>query len=422
MWTVADVAGFVSALARRDRLPERYRDHADRKFRRLLRHAATTVPWYSRLCREAQIDPTRSGLEVLGRLPLTGKADWHAHPPSEFHSHTVDLSGCRFITTSGTTGSPDSVPYTAADQAARRVATQRCFWAAGVGLGDRYAWIRAAQRHPARRRLHERLGVLRTLHLDLLVAPETYWEAVRRWAPRGLLGFPLETEALAMRIEQGKLAPLAAPVVCGVYGEPVEPETRERIEAALGPVREMYGSTEGGTVAWECGNGRGLHVNADMVVVEFLENGRPVPPGQPGEIVLTNLHSWAMPVIRYAQGDRGWEVPGPCPCGRPGPLIRAAPSFRLQPFRLPSGRRLSARFFVQALPAPDWLLHWQAEQSAPDHLRLVLTASRPVAPAELQAIAKTVRRGCWEPIVVEVECREAVTGAGHRARDYRPGG
>jgi phenylacetate-CoA ligase len=196
-------------------------------------------------------------------------------------------------------------------------------------------------------------------------------------------------------------------VVCGIYGEPVEPATRGRIEAALGPVREMYGSTEGGTIAWECGTGPGLHVNADMVVVEFLEDGRPVPPGTPGEIVLTNLHSWAMPVIRYAQGDVGWEVPGPCPCGRPGPLMGVAPRFRLEPFRLPSGRRLSARFFVQALPAPDWLVHWEAAQPAPDRIRLVLTTRRSVEPAELAAIAAAVSRACWEPVRVEAEWRPA---------------
>jgi phenylacetate-CoA ligase len=164
----------------------------------------------------------------------------------------------------------------------------------------------------------------------------------------------------------------------------------------------MYGSAEAGTIAWECGEGAGLHVNADLVVVELLRDGRPVPPGTPGEVVVTNLHSWAMPVIRYAQGDLGWEVPGPCPCGRPGPLMRVAPRFRLAPLRLPSGRRIAARFFVQAMPSPGWLVDWQVEQPAPDRLRVRLRATRAVGGEEIGAIARDIARACWEPVQVDV--------------------
>jgi phenylacetate-coenzyme A ligase PaaK-like adenylate-forming protein len=402
----------IALVTGRDRLPRDLDRVVADKLGRVLRHAATTVPWYGRLCADAGIDARAIGPRDLSRLPLTRKAHWRDRFGPGFVSDAVPLSRCRLISTSGTTGSALTMPFTLADRVARRVATQRCFWAAGVGVRKRYGWIRRpAGPASGAQPLHERLGVLRTLYLDLLTTPDRYWDRLAAWSPSALLGFPLEMESLAAWIEMGRLARLPKPVVCAVYGEAVDARTRAGIEGSLGPLREMYGSAEAGTIAWECGQGPGLHVNADMVVVELLRDGRPVPAGTPGEIVVTNLHSWAMPVIRYAQGDLGWEVPGPCPCGRPGPLMRVEPWFRLGPLRLPSGRRIAARFFVQALPSPGWLLDWQVEQPAPDRLSLRLETARAVPDEEILAIANDIARACWEPVKVEISIRVRPEGA-----------
>jgi phenylacetate-CoA ligase len=392
----------IALVSGRERLPRDLDRVVSGKLGRLLRHTAATVPWYARLWREAGIDVRSIGPEDLPRLPVTRKAHWRDRFGPEFLSTAVPLSRCRLISSSGTTGSAIAMPFVLADRVARRVGTQRCFWAARVGIRSRYGWIRRSALGPDARPMHERLGVLRTVYCDLLSPPDRYWDTLRAWSPRGLLGFPLELESIAAWIEAGRLDPLPGPVVCAVYGEPVDASTRGAVERALGPLREMYGSAEAGTIAWECGQGPGLHVNADMVIVEFLQDGRAVPAGAPGEVVVTNLHSRAMPVVRYAQGDIGWAVPGPCPCGRPGPLMRVEPTFRLAPLRLPSGRRIAARFFVQAMPSPGWLLDWQVEQPAPDRLCVRLRASRAVPDEEIEGIARDIARACWEPVQVEV--------------------
>ena len=66
-------------------------------------------------------------------------------------------------------------------------------------------------------------------------------------------------------------------------------------------------------MAWECPRCEGYHINADWIIVELLENGVPVPPGEEGDVVITNLHNHGMPFIRYAQGDRAVRYSGtPC--------------------------------------------------------------------------------------------------------------
>jgi len=378
---------------------------AEAKLARLLRHAGTAVPWYRRLFAEAGLDPRRADRAALARLPVTRKAHWRDRLGADFHAEGVDLSRCRWLRSSGTTGPAAAIPILARDRLIRRVGTQRAFRAAGLGLRDRYAWVRAAHGALVAPPVHERAGFLRTRYVDLLEPPDQWWPGLVALAPRGLLGFPLETEAVARRVAQGRLPPLPHPVVCGLYGEHIDAEARGAIETALGPVREMYGSAEAGTIAWSCGRGPAWHVNADFVIVEFLEDGVPVPPGARGEVVVTNLHSWAMPVIRYGQGDIGWEEPSPCPCGRPGPLMRIVPGFRQGPFRLPSGRRVAARFFVQAMPSLDWVLDWEVEQPEPDRLAMTLTTSRPVPRSETDALASAIAAACWEPVRVEVNAR-----------------
>lgn len=417
------VSTVASLLAARDRLPPDLDGAVEAKLGALLRHAAATVPWYRRLFAQAGVDPRGDPRTTLAALPVTRKQHWRDRLGPDFHSTAVDLSRCRWIRSSGTTGASIAMPLGPADRIARRIGTQRCLWAAGAGVLDRYVWVRTARGAVPGRSLHERLGLLRTLYVDLLAPPERAWGPVVAWAPRGLLSFPLETAAIAARIADGRLARLPGPVVCALYGEHVDEAARRAIESALGPVREMYGSAEAGTIAWACDRGEALHVNADLVVVEILDDGCPVTPGAPGEIVVTNLHSRAMPVIRYGQGDVGWEVPGPCPCGRPGPLLRLAPGFRQGPFRLPSGRRVAARFFVQALPSPGWLVGWEVEQPEADRFAVTLTASRPVAPDEVRQIAATIAEACWEPVRVgvTVRVRAASSPGGAGAQAALPG-
>jgi phenylacetate-CoA ligase len=386
-------------LLGRDRLPADLDAVVDAGLRRTLRHAGTTVPWYRRLFAEAGIDPRRAGPDDLRRLPVTRKAHWRDRLGTEFFSDRLPRFS-RWSTSSGTTGPVVAMPFGASDRLVRRVATHRAFWSAGVGLGSRYAWMRSRpHRH---RRWYQRMGVWRMLYVELLTPPERWWADVLAWDPHGLLGFPLETEALATRILDGRLPRLRRPVVCALYGEHLDARARAAVEAGLGPVRELYGSVEGGTIAWECGAGDAMHVNADLVVVELLRDGRPVTPGTPGEVVITNLHSQARPIVRFGQGDLAREVAGPCPCGRPGPLLRVEPGFRLPPLSLPSGRRVSARFFTQALPSPGWLVRWNVEHPERDLIRMVLTTSRPVPDEELRRLEREIAGAAWEPVRVEV--------------------
>lgn len=113
-------------------------------------------------------------------------------------------------------------------------------------------------------------------------------------------------------------------------GEPCSDEMRERINERLGykahggGMRRCYGLTEmGGPMSMDCEFVQGIHVWADHYLVEVLDPDtlEDVKPGEPGELVLSNLSFEAMPILRYRTGDRVVVDFETCQCGRTHPRI-----------------------------------------------------------------------------------------------------
>lgn len=165
-----------------------------------------------------------------------------------------------------------------------------------------------------------------------------------------LWGLPSAFTHLARYIDQvypGARKPLAAFAKLG--GEELYPFQRMEIEQHLGarPIN-TYGGSEVGAIAAECPHGR-LHIFSTNVWVEALHGDRPALPGEVGDLVVTNLHNRAMPLIRYRLGDRGAISHDPCSCGLPGPLLvelRPRASDRLA---CVDGQEIHASALVQAL-------------------------------------------------------------------------
>lgn len=101
------------------------------------------------------------------------------------------------------------------------------------------------------------------------------------------------------------------------FGEVVTPDYRALVREAFGcEVWNTYASEEMGCIACQCPTGSHMHLNEDVLRIEILdEHNKPCKPGQPGELVITSLYNYQMPLIRYRTGDIG--IPGqPCSCGR----------------------------------------------------------------------------------------------------------
>jgi phenylacetate-CoA ligase len=84
-------------------------------------------------------------------------------------------------------------------------------------------------------------------------------------------------------------------------------------------VIDRYGMEEFGPVGTECKERYGFHISMESFLVEIIdEQGKPVPLGETGRIIITDFRNYAMPFIRYDTKDRGHYIKEKCICGRPG--------------------------------------------------------------------------------------------------------
>ncbi|MDR3338181.1 MAG: phenylacetate--CoA ligase [Treponema sp.] len=114
----------------------------------------------------------------------------------------------------------------------------------------------------------------------------------------------------------------ALPISKGCFGaEPWSENMRKEIEARFGmKAYDIYGLTEiiGPGVSFECEAQEGLHINEDLFYPEIIDpaTGKPLPPGEKGELVFTTLTKEGTPLLRYRTRDITYFMTEPCSCGR----------------------------------------------------------------------------------------------------------
>jgi phenylacetate-CoA ligase len=120
--------------------------------------------------------------------------------------------------------------------------------------------------------------------------------------------------------------------------EIVDPVLRDDCAQAWGAaVCDVYSCEELGMIAIQCPEHPHYHVQSESVFVEVLnERGEACAPGETGRVVATDLHNFALPLVRYEVGDYA-EVGAACPCGRGLPVLSRIMGRQRNMLTLPSG-------------------------------------------------------------------------------------
>ena len=279
----------------------------------LLRHATETTTHYR---------PYR-GRADLAQFPVLQKRQI-SDQKEAFESSVYAGQPLPVMSTSGSTGMPMQF---------RLSTLKRCRQRAEIIYFSELAGFRLGMRHANVRIIRQKNPVRYWMENQVLLDPSVIDEA---W----LAGARLALQHPALRYLTGYARPMSLLAnYCARQGdkpdrfslksivptaESLTAEERLAIETVFGcPVLNRYASQEFGVLAQECRIGRRLHLNTASYVVELLalENDRPVVPGQVGRVVVTDLFSQAMPLIRYDLGDLAVMDPDPCPCGNLTPTL-----------------------------------------------------------------------------------------------------
>jgi phenylacetate-CoA ligase len=179
-----------------------------------------------------------------------------------------------------------------------------------------------------------------------------------------------------------------------VGGETETPAMRRRIERGFGaPVVAVYGSHEFNLIGWECAVTGDFHLCDDNVVVEVVRDGRIVEPGETGDVVVTGLHTYAAPFIRYDLGDVATRGDDACRCGAPFSTLRNLRGRTMDYCVLPDGTRMH---HWELIPMSFWDMPWhrryQLVQETADRFVLRVIADAPPPPADLSALSSAIGR------------------------------
>ena len=297
------------------------------RLRRSIRHACENVLHYQRRFAEHGVSPQDlHTLEDLARFPFLTKQDFRANYPFGLFAVPRDKI-VRIHTSSGTSGKPTVVGYSAEDLQIWARLVGRCIRAAGARTGDivhiayDYGLFTGG--------LGSHAGAE---HLGCTAIPvssgRSAWqiELMEDFRPDILMATPSYALNLANAFEARGLDPHESSLRIGIFGaEPWSETTRAALQLRLGlEAFDLYGLAEvmGPGVACESAGGAlGLTLWEDHVYPEVIDpsTGRVLPDGEEGELVLTSLTKEALPVIRYRTHDLTRLLPP-----QQGPMRRIA--------------------------------------------------------------------------------------------------
>ena len=128
-------------------------------------------------------------------------------------------------------------------------------------------------------------------------------------------------------------------------------------------------------MSWQCRRAKEYHINADAILVEFLNDGVPVSTGEVGEIVVTSLYNKAMPLVRYRSSDAGRPSDGICDCGCNLPTMKVVDGKMLDFLVLPDGKLVSPHVPKKALLFVSGIQRFQIVQYTVSELDILCEAS-----------------------------------------------
>jgi len=384
------------------RRPAAIRRDQCRRVRSIVAYAARHVPHYRETMKRLGLTPADfRTADDLAKLPILERRDL-ARDPERLVARNVPERRRHWFRTGGSTGKSVQVAhdpaallhFTAFYERQRGIVAR----AAGRRWGYREAVIASPDSTAATvgricRSLTIRPGFarVRRRYFDLTADPADAFPSIARFQPHALFGTGSAIgRLLAQALASGRPFP---PVKAVAYNsDDLAPGARRFLAERVGAqVLSWYGCVECLSIAFECEQHRGLHINTDHCPVRIVDDAaRPLPPGETGNVVISNLVTRATVLLNYRVGDLAAILPQPCTCGRSLPLMSFITGREDDRLVLPTGRTVhpqAPRTVVEHMPE---VWEFQFVQPTPTHLRVAIVA----APgSDRAALAKAIAAG-----------------------------
>jgi phenylacetate-coenzyme A ligase PaaK-like adenylate-forming protein len=393
-----------------------------RQLRRLIRHAGRHVPYYRRLFARAEFTPDQfQSLSDLRRIPITERGDIRSLPASEVCAEGLPIERLRVVHTSGSTGTPVTIRRTNMEENLLLGYRVRAAGEYGLGLWTRRVQLDYFSAHTlqaeGRPRVWERLGILPRLLVDWTTPKEQIVKLVEGFRADVLSGPPSVLSWLADEFTDEDRRRMGFQLTI-MGAETSTALMRRQIERGYGaPLAELYGSHEVVFIAMQRPGGDDYRVCEEAVYFEVLKDGRPAEPGERGEVVVTALHSFAMPFIRYRLGDEVTLGDPPDDARDPYLTIRSIDGRIIDRFVFADGRVYHPYSLKEAFHDVEDVRSFQIVQTDPDRVlvRLVLYGNEREATNRIEA---GLREMLGADVAVQLEVTDSLQPAAGKFRPY----
>jgi len=363
--------------------PERLAEFQWNETCRLLDHAFSSVPFYQR--KYAEFGIRRGEIKSpddLRKLPPLTRA--------ELNSNRQDLRSTKFRgkliphATGGSSGEPARFFITTDSFDWRMAASARAYSWSGCRVGDRtlYLWGAPVGEIPTFKAIKTKL--FRTFRRELIFntfrQTEDFWrrvyESTTTFRPRFIVGYVASLEEFCRFLLRSRLSVPTIEAAIAAAETVLQP-TRDLVQEALGvELFNTYGSREFMSMAAECSEHNGLHIHSENIL---LETEWPAEKG-PSEILVTDLHNYGMPFIRYRIGDLGVAMhSGPCRCGRGLPRLASVEGRVLDALRTRTGKVVPGIIFPHVFKDIPEIVEFQVEQKDLDDILVLAVLKEPLS-------------------------------------------
>jgi phenylacetate-CoA ligase len=370
---------FLPLAAVRRRQAERLRSMAAYAFR--------TVPYYRETFRRLGLGPADfRDAGALSRLPVLER-EHIQKDPEYFCSEAVRPSDLLRITSGGSCGAPRLVlhdPRGVFENSAHGE-RERSIWAAIIGRAAGYRELVIAPPHSTtskvqqycrERGLYPRGVGIEREYASLLDPPETLVRHINAFKPHVVHSYGSHLAILFGHLARSG-ASMHRPAVVTYTSDSLSPPVRALIEQRFGiPVFSTYQAVEAFKIGFECELHSGLHLNVDLYPLRVVDRAdRDLPPGESGEVIVSNLVNRGMVLLNYRLGDIVSLLPERCSCGRSLPLLSFPQGRSDDLIEFESGRIVHPQAIRGVFNEERLIWEYQVEQLTDTHFRVALLAA-----------------------------------------------
>ena len=380
-----------------------------KKLKNLLEYAYAYVPYYHQVFKSLKMTPKDiHSPRAFEKLPLLSKENIRDNM-SRMMSIVYKKRNLIPNSTGGSTGVTLNFFNDGKHSGCVSAIALRCKYWAGLEIGDKNAFLWGSPvdislQDNLKNKIYNKL--FRTLFLSSYNLSEEnmliYARKLIRHKPKVIIGYASPLYHFAKFLKKNGIKGINPKSIIS-SAEVLYDYQRESIESVFQcRVFNAYGCREFTTIAQECSEHTGMHINAEHVYVECLKgDGEPAAPRERGELVITDLDNYGMPFIRYRIGDVGVLSDRKSNCGRGLPILEKIEGRAFDIIVGTNNRYFDGHFFSILLrTAVDGIKQFQVVQESKNEIDIKIVVDEAFKKGRIDILANKIREFCGNDMQV----------------------